>query len=113
MYELDESTQVRFEVDVLPGYQPAGGPEEIVGSVREALEPAVRAAKLVLDKAKEVSPHEIQVKFGIKVTGTMNWLVAKAATEGNFEVSMTWRPSMGKSEEGIKETHGATSAEAS
>jgi hypothetical protein len=26
------------------------------------------------------------------VTGTANWLVAKAATEGNFEVTLSWSP---------------------
>ncbi|WP_280527082.1 CU044_2847 family protein, partial [Streptomyces spinoverrucosus] len=27
-----------------------------------------------------MQPGEVQVKFGVKVTGTANWLVAKAAT---------------------------------
>lgn len=36
----------------------------------------------VLEKVKEAAPEEIKVKFGIKVSGTANWLVAKAATEG-------------------------------
>ena len=31
-------------------------------------------------------------KVGIKVTGTANWVVARAATEGNFEVTLTWQP---------------------
>ena len=35
-------------------------------------------------------PDSVEVKFGIKVTGTADWLVAKAATEGNFEVTLKW-----------------------
>jgi hypothetical protein len=55
------------------------------------LEPAIEAARVVLAKIKEVRPDEVQVKFGIKVSGTTSWLVAKAATEGNFEVTLTWK----------------------
>ena len=53
--------------------------------------PALAAARVVLAQAREVAPDEMKMKFGIKVSGTANWLVAKAATEGNFEVEMTWR----------------------
>ena len=31
-------------------------------------------------------------KFGVKVTGEANWVVAKAATEGNFEIKLNWSP---------------------
>jgi Trypsin-co-occurring domain 1 len=89
-YYVDESTTVQFEIEPPPGFQPAG-PGEIVGKVRETLDPAVKAAQVVLERVREACPDEVQVKFGIKATGTMNWLVAKAATEGNFEVTLTWR----------------------
>jgi hypothetical protein len=26
------------------------------------------------------------------VSGTANWLIAKAATEGNFDITLTWTP---------------------
>ncbi|WP_217369583.1 CU044_2847 family protein [Nonomuraea antri] len=106
-YQLDDATQVQFEIELTPGYQPAGGPEEIIGRVRAAIGPAVDAARVVLEQARRAAPEEIQVKFGIKVTGTMNWLVAKAATEGNFEVALTWRhgsnPAGGPAEGGTAE----------
>lgn len=50
------------------------------------------AAKAVLAKAREAAPDEIEVKFGIKVSGNTNWLTAKAAAEGNFEITLTWKP---------------------
>lgn len=55
--------------------------------------PAIEAAKAVLDKAKEARPDGIELKFGVKVSGTANWLVARAATEGNFEITLSWSPS--------------------
>lgn len=90
-YELDPETTVQFEIEPPPGFQPAGA-EEIAGQVRAAVDPAVRAAQVVLEKARQMAPKTIQVRFGIKVSGTANWVVAKAATEGNFEITMTWEP---------------------
>jgi len=88
-YALDEETVVRFEIEPSAGFRPAG-PDEIAGRIREAVAPAVEGARAVLEKVKEAAPDEIEVKFGIKVSGTANWLVAKAATEGNFEITLTW-----------------------
>ena len=90
-YELDDGTVVGFEVDPTLDFRPAG-PDEIAGKLRAAVAPAVEAARAVLDKAKEAAPDQVELKFGIKVSGTMNWLVARAATEGNFEVTLTWKP---------------------
>jgi len=93
-YQLDPETTVQFEIEPPQGpydFEPAG-PDQIVGQVRAAVEPAVRAAQVVLEKAKQMAPKTVEVKFGIKVSGTANWIVAKTATEGNFEVTLTWEP---------------------
>ncbi|WP_203979473.1 CU044_2847 family protein [Planotetraspora silvatica] len=90
-YQLDPETTVQFEIEPVPGFHPAST-DEIAGQVRAAVDPAVRAARAVLEKVQHMGPREIEVKFGIKVTGTANWLVAKAATEGNFEITLTWQP---------------------
>jgi Trypsin-co-occurring domain 1 len=65
---------------------------EVVGRVREAVQPAVQTARVVLDRVRQAGPDEVVVKFGLKVSGRMDWLVARAATEGNFEVTLTWKP---------------------
>ena len=91
-YLVDESTTVGFEIEPMPGFRPAGHADKIAGRVRDAVGPAVEAAKVVLDKVKESCPDEIEVKFGIKVTGGANWLIAKAATEGSFEITLSWTP---------------------
>jgi hypothetical protein len=88
-YQLDDGTVVRFEVEATAGFRPAG-PNEIAGKIREAVGPAVEGARVVLEKVREAKPDGVELRFGIKVSGTANWLVAKAATEGNFEVTLTW-----------------------
>lgn len=88
-YRVDDSTVVGFEVEPGSGWHPAGV-KEVVGQVREAVEPAIKAAKVVMDKVKDAKPDEVEVKFGIKVTGEANWIVARAVTEGSFEVTLTW-----------------------
>jgi hypothetical protein len=90
-YRVDESTVVGFEIEPGSGWHPAGA-KEVAGRVREAVEPAVEAAKVVLEKVKDAKPDAVEVKFGIKVTGEANWIVARAATEGSFEVTLTWSP---------------------
>lgn len=90
-YAVDDSTVVQFEIEPVPGVYEAGHPD-VVGRVRESLDPVVAAARVVLARVCEAGPEEVQVRFGVKVTGTTSWLVAKAAAEGNFEVTLTWRP---------------------
>ncbi|POM22761.1 hypothetical protein BTM25_49650 [Actinomadura rubteroloni] len=90
-YELDDATQVAFEIDPGDEYRPVGTAEDVHGRVRDAIDPAVRAARVVLERLKDASPDEVEVKFGVKVSGTANWLIAKAATDANFEVKLVWR----------------------
>ncbi len=90
-YQLDDSTLVRFEIEPPPGFQPASG-ATIAGRVKDAIAPAIDTAQLVLNKAKALAPEEIEVKFGLKVSGKLDWIVARAASEGNFEITLTWKP---------------------
>jgi hypothetical protein len=89
-YAVDDGTPVVFEIEPVEGFVPAT-PDEFVGRVRTAMGPIVEAAKEVLAQARAAAPDDIEVKFGVKVTGTMTWVVAKASTEGNFEVTLKWR----------------------
>ncbi|MEV4707925.1 CU044_2847 family protein [Actinoplanes sp. NPDC049316] len=91
-YQVDAKTVAQFEIEPVPGFQPAGA--DVAGWVRDAAAPAIEAARELLGAVRELAPDAVQVKFGVKVTGTANWLVAKAATEGNFEVTLSWQPEM-------------------
>ena len=88
-YRVDDATTVMLEIEPAEGFRPAG-PGEVLGRIREAITPAVAAAKAVLEKVKETQPDQVEVKFGVKASGEASWLVAKAAGEGNFEVTLTW-----------------------
>ncbi|TCB92148.1 hypothetical protein E0H26_24555 [Micromonospora zingiberis] len=88
-YQVDDKTVALIEVEPPAGFQPAGV-GDVAGWVRESAAPAIAAAKEVLEQVKEVAPDSVEVRFGIKATGTANWVVAKAAGEANFEVTLTW-----------------------
>jgi hypothetical protein len=59
-YQLDDDTTVAFEVEPSAGFRPAG-PNEIAGQIRQAVEPAVDAARAVLDRVREAAPAELVV----------------------------------------------------
>jgi hypothetical protein len=88
-YTLDDGTPVVFEIAPAPGYRPAGA-ADVLSQVRAAVTPALEAARVVIEKARSTAPDEVEVKFGIKVSGEANWWIAKAATEGNFEITLKW-----------------------
>ena len=108
-YRVDDATTVQLEIDPAEGFQPAG-PGEVAGRIREAITPAVEAAKAVLEKVKEIRPDEIEVKFGVKASGEANWLVAKAVGEGNFEVTLTWSRHEAHEESGFRRGEDAGAA---
>lgn len=90
-YKVDDDTVAQIEIEPVRGFRPAGF-GDIAGTVKESVQPAVAAARVLLNEVRDAAPQAVQVKFGIKVTGTANWVVAKAATEANFEVTLTWQP---------------------
>jgi hypothetical protein len=105
-YRVDDSTTVEFEIEPPEGFRPAGA-EEVLGRVREAVTPAVEAAKAVLEKVQEARPDRVELKFGVKASGGANWLVAKAAGEANFEITLTWSPNTRQNRAGRAHQHGA------
>lgn len=115
-YRVDDSTSVMFEVEPPEGFRPAA-PGQVLGRVRDAVGPAVEAAKAVLDKVREVRPDQVEVKFGVKASGGADWLVAKAAGEASFEITLTWtadacqdRPEADSGETGAADDAGSAGA---
>ncbi|UJW28630.1 hypothetical protein L3Q67_25525 [Saccharothrix sp. AJ9571] len=91
-YVLEDGTRVGFEIEPPPGFHPAGRLGETIGKVREAVGPAVRAAQEVLSEVRAASsPDELQVKFGVKVSGETKWLIATGKGEANFEVTLIYK----------------------
>lgn len=100
-YSVNDSMTAMFEIEPTAGFIPAG-PERVIGRVKAAVGPAVEAARDVLDRVKEVGPDQVEVKFGIKVTGGTDWLVARAAGEGSFEITLTWIRDTGRGTAGVE-----------
>lgn len=90
-YLVDNETVAQFEIEPVAGFVPAGR-GDVAGKVWDAAGPAVEAAHKLLDRIKELRPDGVDIKFGVKVSGTAHWIVARAATEGSFEVTLSWRP---------------------
>ncbi|WP_435651827.1 CU044_2847 family protein [Kitasatospora purpeofusca] len=98
-YELDADTVVQFEIEPMDEWQQVSA-DQVVSRVEEASRPAVEAARRVMTQIAALCPAEVEVTFGIKVSGTANWLVAKAASEANFGVKIVWRPGTGTGGDG-------------
>ena len=90
-YELDDGTTVGFEVEPTGQEFQNASPDEVFGKIAKAVQPAIDGALVVLEKVKKAAPDEVEIKFGVKASGDVNWLVARAATEGNFEITLTWK----------------------
>lgn len=91
-YALNDGTAAEFEIEPGPGYVQAASRGEIIATVRDAVGPAVEAAREVLDRVKPLSSDTVTVRFGVKVSGDATWSIARAVGEGNFEVTLSWRP---------------------
>lgn len=74
---------------------PAARPGALVGraqatlqSALAELQPTIRA---LADWARDASPDEFGVEFGVKIGGQANAIIASGTAEVNFLVKLTWR----------------------
>jgi len=104
-YRVDDSTEATFLIDTEAAslintadrggssrYQDSSRSHKAVETIEDAVEPAVRAAKVVLDKITDIKPGSVELRFGIVATGGANWGIANAKAEAHFEVTLTWTP---------------------
>jgi hypothetical protein len=112
-YSVNDSMTAMFEIEPTAGFIPAGPPEQVIGRVKAAVGPAVEAARVVLERVKEVGPDQAAVTFGIKVSGGADWLVARAAGEGSFEITLTWSRDTGRRTASVESPANADTAAAS
>lgn len=90
-YQVDGETVAEFDIDPPAGFNPAASVGEVIADVRNAVGPAIDAAKEVLDRIKPVGSEAVEIRFGVKVSGTKKWSVARRPGEGTFEVTLSWR----------------------
>lgn len=64
--------------------------DSALGGVREA-------AAQVLDTIRSIAipPDTCEITFGVKLSGTLGAIIAKASTEANFTIKLVWHAAKG------------------
>jgi hypothetical protein len=79
----------------LVGPVPAARPGEIVATAVQTFEAGLDtlqpALTRLLEKLRTVSPQEVTVELGIKLSTKAGVVIAQAAGEANFKVTLLWR----------------------
>ena len=76
--------------------QRAGRAASVVRDSAETLEEALRRVKpavaTVLHQIRDLAtpPDTVKIEFGVKLTAEAGVVIAKAATEANFKLSLEW-----------------------
>jgi hypothetical protein len=98
-FDLEKGGTILVEVDEpeTAGTAPAARPGEVVEKAKQAFEtafdnikPAIAAITSKLSDIS-VSPDQLEVEFGIKLSAGAGAFIATASTEANFKVKMTWK----------------------
>jgi hypothetical protein len=90
-----ESVIVEMDDDQLAGFAPAAvAPGEVAATATESFESAVDrllpAVRAIGERMKQLAPEELTVALGVKLTAEAGVIVAKAAGEANFTVTLKW-----------------------
>src|SRR4051794_30012368 len=93
-YELDGNTEVIFESAEADLVALRGGQAEVAdgGSLQGRLQAVAGAAEVVSDSLRQrLTPDEVTLEFGIKVSGELNWwFFAKNQAEATINVTLKW-----------------------
>lgn len=96
LQESEDTVVVEMDDDQLVGFAPAAvSPGEIAARATESFESAVESLLPPLrslgDRMKQLAPDELTVAVGVKLTTEAGVIVAKAAAEANFTVTLKWK----------------------
>ncbi|MFF4402463.1 CU044_2847 family protein [Streptomyces sp. NPDC001480] len=93
-YILDDGSEVIFESAESDLVALHSGQPDVVngGQLQTRLESvSVAAEQVAASLRSRLAPDEIELKFGLKVAGELNWwFFAKSQAEGTIEVNMRW-----------------------
>lgn len=94
-YELEDGSEVFFESAEASLVSYRGGSADVVdaGKLGDRLRPIAVAADEVSKGLRErLAPEQIELDFGVKVSGEVNWwFFAKANGEASMNVKLVWR----------------------
>jgi hypothetical protein len=98
-FRMEGGGAIAVEVDdaVSGGVVRSARPGEVVAqageSLEQALDRAMSAAQALIERLRKASPDEMEVQFGLKLSGELGAVLAKTGAEGNFSVTLTWKRS--------------------
>jgi Trypsin-co-occurring domain 1 len=92
----NERVIVEMDDEQLAGLAPAAvSPGEVAATATESFEAALDrllpAVQAIGARMKQLSPEELTVALGVKLTAEAGVIVAKAAGEANFTVTLKWQ----------------------
>jgi Trypsin-co-occurring domain 1 len=103
-YTLDDGSEVFFESAESSLVELRGGEPEVTdgGRRRTRLEAVSAAAAQVAGALRSrLAPDEVELTFGLKVAGEVNWwFFAKNQAEGTIAVTLRWTASPGEDRSG-------------
>ncbi len=103
-YTLDDGSVVVFESAESSLVAMHGGEPEVLegGKLAGRLAGVAEAAQQVAGSLRSrLTPDEVSLEFGLKVSGEMNWwFFAKAQSESTIKVTLTWSGTAAAAEPG-------------
>ena len=94
--EVDDAASTNGPGLINGGVRRGLSPAELVGRADQTVEAALGrvrpAAVAVVDALRGMAdaPDEVEVTFGIRLSGEVGAVIAKTAAEANFEVKLRW-----------------------
>jgi hypothetical protein len=95
-FRLPDGSSVVVEMEeeqagLVPAGRQAGEiAREAAQTFEEALASILPATKIVTDELRKLSPNELGVELGIKLTAEAGAVIAKAGGEATFKVTLRW-----------------------
>ena len=92
-FTLDDGSRVMFESAESDLVALHGGQPEVRegGRLTERLQAVAEAAEEIAGSLRSrLAPHEVDLEFGLKISGQVSWFFAKAQSEGTIKVTLRW-----------------------
>lgn len=97
-FTLRDGSKITIETDELEPAEVKAGysivPKIARGEFGQAVEPAHKAAMIILEKVRDMldAPDEVEVAFGLKASSDLEMLVvASRCTDASYSVKLKWK----------------------
>lgn len=64
--------------------------DKVVKKFKEVWEDLKPALSIIVSQIEKLTPDELEIKFGVKLTANFRAIIAGGSGEGNFEVKLGW-----------------------